>query len=143
MVQTRIKWIEGICMMGETGSGHAIIMDGAPSHGGRNLGARPMEMLLLGLGGCTAIDIVNILKKGRQNLVDCEIEIQAERAETEPQVFTKIHLHYIVTGYGIKEAQVKRAIDLSADKYCSASNMLNKVAQLTYDYEIREVAKPE
>lgn len=139
-MKTRIKWVEDAMFMGETASGHAVIMDGPPEGGGRNLGARPMEMLLLGMGGCTAYDVVSILKKSRQPIVDVEAQIQAERAETVPKVFTKIHVHFVVTGHaGIKENQVKRAVDLSADKYCSASIMLGKAAEITHDFEIRTV----
>lgn len=137
-MQARIKWVENAMFMGEAGSGHAVVMDGPAENGGRNLGVRPMEMLLLGMGGCTAFDVVSILKKSRQPIVDCVAEIQAERAEKPPKVFTAIHVHFIVSGKGLKEAQVKRAIELSAEKYCSASIMLGKVATITHDYEIVE-----
>ncbi len=136
----RIKWVENAMFIGEAGSGHAVVMDGPPENGGRNLGVRPMEMLLLGMGGCTAFDVVHILKKARQPIVDCVAEIQAERTENPPKVFTTIHVHFIVTGKGLKEAQVKRAIELSAEKYCSASIMLGKAATITHDYEICEEA---
>ncbi len=122
--------------VGESGSGHSVVMDGAPEAGGRNLGIRPMEMLLLGLGGCTAFDVVSILKKSRQDLVDCEVEIDAERAADVPKVFTKIHIHFIVSGHNLDDKRVSKAVDLSADKYCSASRMLEKTAAITHDYEI-------
>lgn len=122
--------------MGESGSGHAVIMDGAPEAGGRNLGVRPMEMLLLGLGGCTSFDVVQILRKSRQAITDCVAEIKAERADQDPKVFTKIHVHFKVTGKGLTETAVARAVNLSAEKYCSASIMLGKTAQITHDFEI-------
>ena len=117
---------------------HAVVMDGPPEDGGRNLGVRPMEMLLLGMGGCTAFDVVHILKKARQPISDCVVELSAERADTPPKVFTRIHAHFIVSGKGLTEAQVKRAVELSAEKYCSASIMLGKMAQISHDYEIVE-----
>lgn len=135
-MKARIKWVEQATFMGETESGHAVVMDGPPDHGGRNLGPRPMEMLLLGMGGCTSFDVVSILKKARQSITDCVVEISAERAATDPKVFTRIHVHFIITGQDLKEAQVKRAVELSAEKYCSASIMLGKVAAITHDYEI-------
>lgn len=137
-MKARIKWIEGAAFVGETESGHAVVMDGPPDGGGRNLGPRPMEMLLLGTGGCTAYDVVAILKKQRQQIVDCVAEIDAERASTDPKVFTKIHIHFVVTGQDLKREAVERAINLSAEKYCSASIMLGKVAEVTHDFEIRE-----
>lgn len=139
-MKARIKWIEHVAFAGETGSGHALVMDGAPESGGRNLGPRPMEMVLLGLGGCTAFDVVSILRKARQRIEDCVIEIEAQRADSVPKVFTAIHLHYIVTGRDLEEKQVARAVDLSANKYCSVSHMLAASAQLTHDYEIRPVS---
>jgi putative redox protein len=135
-MKTTIKWVDNVMFVGETGSGHSVVMDGPPEHGGQNLGIRPMEMLLLGLGGCTSFDVMMILKKFRQQVVDCVATVEAERADTDPKVFTTIHVHFIVTGKELKEKQVKRAIELSADKYCSASIMLGKVAQVTHDYEI-------
>jgi len=135
-MKARVKWIEGMCMMGEADSGHGIIMDAAPRVGGRDLGIRPMEMVLVGLGGCSTIDVMLILKKSQQDIIDCVVDIAAERRETEPMVFTKIHLHYIITGRNLKESAIKRAIDLSAEKYCSVSAMLEKTADITYDYEI-------
>ncbi len=137
-MKARIKWIEGAAFVGETESGHAVVMDGPPDGGGRNLGPRPMEMLLLGTGGCTSYDVVAILKKQRQQIVDCVAEIDAERAPTDPKVFTKIHIHFVVTGKDLKREAVERAINLSAEKYCSASIMLGKVAEITHDFEIRE-----
>ena len=137
-MQARIKWVQDATFLGESGSGHAVVMDGPPDHGGRNLGVRPMEMLLLGMGGCTAFDVVSILKKSRQPITDCVAEIEAARAEQDPKIFTKIHVHFIVTGKGLDDKRVARAVTLSADKYCSASIMLGKTAQITHDYEIRE-----
>jgi putative redox protein len=138
-MKTRIKWIENALFMGESGSGHALIMDGPPEHGGRNRGPRPMEMLLLGMGGCTAFDVVHILQKGRHRVTDCEVEIGAERSDSEPKVFSRIHVHFIVSGRSLTESAVRRAIDLSAEKYCSASIMFAKTAEITHDYEIRDV----
>ena len=122
--------------VGESGSGHSVVMDGAPEAGGRNLGIRPMEMLLLGLGGCTAFDVVSILRKSRQNVADCEVEIEAERANEVPRVFTDIKIHFIISGKDLDPAKVERAVNLSADKYCSASRMLEKAAKITHDFEI-------
>ncbi|HGG60859.1 MAG TPA: OsmC family protein [Gammaproteobacteria bacterium] len=124
--------------VGESGSGHSVVMDGPPESGGSNLGIRPMEMLLLGVGGCASFDVVHILKKARQPITDCEARLEAERAATEPKVFTRIHLHFIVTGKGLDEKRVERAIALSAEKYCSASIMLGKTARITHDFEIVE-----
>lgn len=125
--------------VGESGSGHAVVMDGPPDSGGRNLGARPMEMLLLGMGGCTAFDVVHILRKARQPVRDCEVELEAERSDSVPKVFTRIHVHFIVYGDELTEKQVDRAVELSAEKYCSASIMLGKAATISHDYEIRSV----
>ncbi|MGM0594162.1 MAG: OsmC family protein [Pseudomonadota bacterium] len=136
-MDARIKWVENATFVGESGSGHAVVMDGPPEMGGRNLGVRPMEMMLLGMGGCTTFDVVHILKKSREAVTDCVAELSAERAETEPKVFTKIHVHFIVRGKGLKEAKVKKAVELSAEKYCSASLMLgNAGVAITHDYEI-------
>ncbi|WP_455367170.1 OsmC family protein [Kaarinaea lacus] len=135
-MKARVKWVEQATFVGESGSGHAVVMDGPPDLGGRELGIRPMEMILLGTGGCTAFDVVHILKKSRQPITDCVAELSAERAETEPKVFTKIHIHFIVTGRNLPEKHVERAVNLSADKYCSATQMLGKVAEITHDYEI-------
>lgn len=138
-MKARVKWVQDVLFVGESGSGHALVMDGAPEAGGRNLGVRPMELVLLGVGGCTSFDVVSILKKQRQNVLDCVAELQAERAQSDPKVFTKIHIHFVVTGKGLKEEQVKRAIELSADKYCSASLMLKPQVTITHDYKIVEV----
>lgn len=140
-MKARIKWVEDMCFVAESGSGHAVVIDGPPELGGRNLGARPMELLLMGVGGCSAIDVVMILKKARQPVVDCVCELQAERADSEPKVFTAIHLHFIVTGSGLNPAQVERAVKLSAEKYCSASIMLAKGGvAVSHDFEIRAPA---
>jgi putative redox protein len=139
-MKARVKWVEDVCFMGETESGHAVIMDASPDVGGRNLGMRPMEMLLVGMGGCSSIDGVTILKKSRQPITDCVAEITAERADEIPKVFTKIHVHFVVTGKGLNPVQVERAVNLSAEKYCSASIMLGKAAQMSHDFEIVESA---
>ncbi|HSJ48862.1 MAG TPA: OsmC family protein [Gammaproteobacteria bacterium] len=136
-MKARIKWVEDATFLGEAGSGHALVMDGPPESGGRNLGPRPMEMLLLGMGGCTAFDVIMILKKARQPVTDCVVELSAERAEQAPKVFTRIHVHFVVTGQGLAEKQVERAVQLSAEKYCSASIMLGKAAEISHDFEIR------
>jgi len=137
-MKARVKLVEGITFVAESGSGHAIVMDASPDVGGRDLGSRPMELLLMGAGGCSAIDVVHILRKSRQDLVDCVVELEAERAPQEPKVFTRIHMHYVVTGRGLLPAQVERAIKLSKEKYCSATIMLAKSAEITSDFEIRE-----
>lgn len=137
-MKARVKWLEGMTLVGEAGSGHAVVMDAAPEVGGRDLGVRPMEMLLLGMGGCTAIDVLSILRKGRQAVTDCVVELEAERAEADPRVFTRIQVRYIVTGRNLNEAQVKRAITLSAEKYCSAAVMLGKTAAISHTWEVRE-----
>jgi len=135
-MKTRVKWLDNMSFVAESGSGHSVVMDGAPEYGGRNLGARPMEMLLMGLGGCASFDVVSMLKKSKQDLIDCEVNITAERAETEPKVFTKIHLEFVLSGNELSETKVARAIELSAEKYCSASIMLGKTAVVTHDYKI-------
>lgn len=136
-MKARIKWVEDATFLGESGSGHAVVMDGPPDMGGRNLGVRPMEMMLLGMGGCTAFDVVHILKKSREAVTDCVAELSAERAETEPKVFTRIHVHFIVKGRELKEGKVKKAVELSAEKYCSASLMLGRAGvEISHDYEI-------
>lgn len=135
-MKARIKWVENVTFVGESGSGHAVVIDGPPEAGGRNLGVRPMEMLLLGMGACTAFDVVSILRKSRQDVVDCVAELSSERAAEEPKVFTKIHVHFIVKGRGLKPAAVERAVKLSAEKYCSASIMLGKTAAITHDFEV-------
>ena len=135
-MKCRIKWLDHMSFVGESGSGHSVVMDGATEAGGRDLGIRPMEMLLLGLGGCTAFDVVSILHKSRQQISDCEVEIEAERADTIPKVFTRIHLHFIVSGRALDASKVSKAVSLSADKYCSASRMLEKTATITHDFEV-------
>lgn len=135
-MKVRVKWVEQVSFLGETESGHAVLMDGAPAVGGRNLGPRPMEMLLLGAGGCTSFDIISILKKSRQAVTDCYVELDAERADSDPKVFTKIHMHFVVKGRDIKADIVEKAIKLSAEKYCSASIMLGATAAITHDFEI-------
>ena len=137
-MKLRIKWVENVSFLAETESGHAILMDGAPEGGGRNLAPRPMETMLAGTGGCTAYDVVTILRKGRQNITDCVVEIDAHRAALDPKVFTRIHFHFVVTGRNVDAKQVDRAIHLSAEKYCSASIMLAKTAQISHDFEIKE-----
>lgn len=140
-MECTIRWLGaegGMSFIGETGSGHAMVMDGAPDAGGRNIGPRPMELLLAGTGGCTAFDVVLILKKGRHAVRGCEVVLQAERAEADPKVFTKIHFHYKIRGHQLKAEVVARAIELSKDKYCSASIMVGKTAEITYDFELIE-----
>lgn len=131
-----VKWVGEATFMAETGSGHAVVMDGAPEAGGRNLAPRPMEMLLVGAGGCTAFDVVLILKRGRHPVTDCQVRIQADRAETDPKVFTRLHYHYVVSGDGLKPAAVERAIHMSAERYCSASIMLGQTAEVSHTWEI-------
>ncbi|WP_297922280.1 OsmC family protein [uncultured Agitococcus sp.] len=136
-MKAAIQWVKDVSFVAESGSGHALVLDGAPEYGGRNIGPRPMELLLMGLGGCASFDIVTILKKARQQVTDVRAELSAERADAVPAVFTKIHLHFIVTGKELKEAQVKKAVELSAEKYCSASAMLSAGGVvITHDYEI-------
>jgi putative redox protein len=142
-MKARVKWVDGAMMVGESGSGHAIVMDGAPEFGGRDMGVRPMEMLLLGLGGCTEFDVVHILKKGRNTIAACEVEIEAQRATTDPKVFTSIHVHFKVSGPGLTDKVVARAVKLSAEKFCSASLMLSKAAEITHDYEVIDTLLPE
>jgi putative redox protein len=139
MLNATVKWLDGAAFVGEAGSGHAIVMDGPPDHGGRNIGLRPMEVLLIGMGGCSSVDVIGILQKARQDVIDCVTHIEAERADAVPAVFTRIHLRFVVTGRNLKETQVKRAVELSADKYCSASIMLSKAGvEITHSYEIVE-----
>lgn len=135
-MKARVKWLDHMSFVGESGSGHSVVMDGPPEAGGRNLGVRPMEMLLLGLGGCSSFDVMLILQKSRQPVTACEVELQAERAEQDPKVFTRIHLHFTVKGKLLSTDKVARAIKLSAEKYCSASIMLGKTAEVTHDFEI-------
>jgi putative redox protein len=130
-MRARAKWVEGMAFMGEAGSGHSVIMDGAPEYGGRNIGIRPMEMLLIGLAGCTGFDVVQILKKGREAVTGCEVEVEAERASEDPKVFTRIHIAYRVSGRGLSQAKAERAVTLSKEKYCSASIMLGATAEKT------------
>jgi putative redox protein len=137
-MKARVKLIEGVSFAGQSESGHTVVMDGPPDSGGKNLGVRPMEMLLLGLGGCSAFDVVHILRKGRQSITDCIAEIDATRADTDPKVFTRIHVHFIVTGRDLDPKRVEQAVKLSAEKYCSASIMLGKVADITHGFEILE-----
>lgn len=137
-MKTTVRWIDGMMMVGESSSGHAIVMDGPEDLGGKNLGIRPMEMLLLGLGGCTTIDVISTLKKMREEVRDCRVEISAERADDHPKVFTRIHINFVVEGSNLNEKKVSKAVSLSADKYCSASIMLGKTADVTHDFEIHE-----
>jgi len=137
-MKARVKWLDHMSFVGESESGHSVVMDGAPENGGRNLAARPMEMVLLGLGGCTAFDVVMILQRARQPVADCIVEIEAERADEVPKVFTRLHVHYIVKGQSLSEKQVAKAVKLSAEKYCSVSIMLGKTAEMSHDFEILE-----
>jgi putative redox protein len=136
MMETTVQWIGHRSFVAETGSGHTVVMDGAPEAGGRNLAPRPMEMVLVGLGGCAAFDVVMILEKGRHAVRDCQVHIKADRADTDPKVFTHIHLHFTVVGKALKAEAVERAVQLSAEKYCSASAMLAKTATITHDINI-------
>lgn len=142
-MKAQVKWVDGAMMVGESGTGHRVIMDGAPEYGGRDMGPRPMEMLLLGLGGCTEFDVVHILRKGRNEVAGCEVEIEAERAQKDPKVFTKIHVHFKVSGPGLTDKAVSRAVKLSAEKFCSASLMLGKAAEITHDYVVIDTAEAE
>ena len=135
-MKARVKWLDGAAMVGESGSGHALVMDGPPDLGGRNLGVRPMEMLLLGMGGCTEFDVLMILRKARQDVTGCEVQLEAERSESDPKVFTRIHAHFRVGGKGLTEKAVERAVRMSAEKYCSASIMLGAMAEITHDFEL-------
>jgi len=138
-MKATVKWVDGVMFLGESGSGHSVVMDGAPEHGGRNLGARPMEMLLLGVGGCSSFDVIEMLHKSRQNVVDCRVELEAERADAVPAVFTAINLHFVITGVNLKESHVARAVSLSAEKYCSASIMLGAAGvAISHSHEIVE-----
>ena len=137
-MKARVKWLDGRAFVGESGSGHAVVMDGAPDAGGRNIGVRPMEMLLLGLGGCTAFDVVMILEKSREKITSCEVELEAERATEDPKVFTRVKLIYKFKGKGLKPAAIERAINLSAEKYCSASIMFGKTAKLEHEWTVEE-----
>jgi putative redox protein len=137
-MKARVKLSEGMTFVAESGSGHAVVVDASPDVGGRNLGARPMELVLMGLGTCSAIDVLHILRKGRQAVTDCVVELDGDRADNDPKVFTRIRLHYVVTGRGLDAKQVERAIALSRDKYCSATAMLAKTAEIRVDFEISE-----
>lgn len=137
-MKAKITWINGRAFLGESGSGHAIVMDGAPESGGRNIGLRPMETMLLGLGGCTAFDVVHILEKSREPVTGCEVAMEAERAGEDPKVFTHVKMIYTITGKGLKPAAVERAITLSAEKYCSASKMFEKTARIEHEWHIKE-----
>jgi len=138
-MQARIKWIEDVMYAGQSGSGHSVIMDGPPEYGGNNMGLRPMEMVLVGLGGCAAFDVMHILKKSRQSVVDCEVQLNAKREQHAPKLFTHIHLHFILTGNHLSLKQVQRAIQLSSEKYCSVSIMLSKAVEIHVDFEIKEI----
>ena len=136
-MQATVKWVDGVMFLGESGSGHSVVMDGSSDQGGRNMGVRPMEMILVGLGGCASFDVMSMLQKGRQQVTDCRAEVQAERVDAVPAVFSKIHLKFVVTGVNLKEAQIKRAVELSAEKYCSASIMLEAAGvEISHSYVI-------
>jgi len=137
-MKARVQWLDGRAFVGESGSGHAVVMDGAPEAGGRNIGIRPMEMLLLGLGGCTAFDVVMILERMREKVTALDVSLEAERASEDPKVFTRVVLNYKFTGRGLKQANVERAVNLSAEKYCSASMMIGKTATIEHRVEILE-----
>lgn len=138
-MKARVSLLEGVSFAGTADSGHRVVMDGPPEFGGQNKGTRPMEMLLIGLGGCSAFDVVHMLRKARIDMTGCEVEIEAERAPDVPRVFTRIHMHFVISGKNIPESRVRRAVELSAEKYCSAALMFSKVARVTHDYEIIEV----
>ena len=139
-MKARIKWVEGAAFVAESGSGHAIVIDGPPDHGGRNLGMRPMEALLTGIGSCSAFDVVSILKKSRQNIASCHVELEAKRADAVPAVFTHIHMHYVIRGNNVKPSAVKRAVELSIETYCSATAMLRSQVEITHDWHIEEAS---
>jgi putative redox protein len=138
-MEATVKWVDGMMFVGESGSGHAVVIDGPPDHGGRNMGMRPMEMILMAVGSCSSFDVMQILQKGRNNVTSCVAKISGERVDAVPSVFSKIHLHFIVTGKDLKLATVERAVKLSAEKYCSASIMLSKAVDITHDFEVIEV----
>jgi putative redox protein len=142
-MRARVQLVEGMTFVAESGSGHAVVLDASPDIGGRNLGARPMEMVLMGTGACSAIDVVHILRKARQAITGCVVELEAERAAQDPKVFTRIHFRFVVTGRELAPAQVERAVKLSKEKYCSATAMLAKTAQITTEFEIREPTRPQ
>ena len=137
-MKARIQLAEGMTFVAESGSGHSVVVDASPDVGGRDLAPRPMELVLMGTGACSAIDVVHILRKARQPISGCVVELDSERAAEDPKVFTRIHLHYVVTGKGLAATQVERALKLSKEKYCSATIMLAQTAQITFDFEIRE-----
>lgn len=138
-MKATVKWVDGAMFLGESGSGHSVVMDGPEDHGGRNMGIRPMEMLLIGMGGCASFDVMSMLKKSRQEVVDCRCELDATRADAVPAVFTEIHLTFVVTGKALKESHVKRAVELSAEKYCSASIMMEKAGvKVSHNFAIVE-----
>ena len=137
-MECKVSWFDGMSFVAETGSGHLLAMDGAPDAGGRNLAPRPMELVLAGTGGCSAFDVVMILKRGRQQVSGCDVKLSAERSDNDPKVFTHIHMHFVLSGKDLKPEAVERAIKLSAEKYCSASIMLGKTAEITHDFEIIE-----
>lgn len=139
MEETKVKWIADAAFIGTASSGHTILMDGPPEGGGNNWGVRPMEMLILGMGACSAYDVVSILKKSRQKIINCEAKISYQRSDNHPKVFTHIHIHFVVSGYDLQEKKIARAIKLSAEQYCSASIMLAAVAQVTHDFELIDV----
>jgi putative redox protein len=138
-MEARIKWVENAAFVGTTGSGHGLVIDGPPDIGGKNLGVRPMELMLLSVGACSAVDVVHILKKGRHDVADVQVEVKGDRTATDPKVFTRIHLHFVVSGKGLTDKVVERAVQLSAEKYCSASIMLARAgAAVTHDFELRD-----
>jgi putative redox protein len=137
-MKTTVKWVDNMMMVGESASGHAVVMDGPEALGGKNLGIRPMEMLLLGMGGCTTIDVVSTLEKMREKVQDCHVEISAERADEHPKIFTKIHLHFVLKGANLNAKKVEKAINLSTNKYCSATIMLGKMANISHDFSLYE-----
>lgn len=137
-MKAKVQLVEGMTFVAESGSGHAVVMDASPDVGGRDLGPRPMELVLMGTGGCSAIDVVHILRRSRLPVTGCTVELEAERAPEDPKVFTRIHMRFVVTGRGLTPAQVERAVKLSKEKYCSASIMLAKTAEITTEFEIRE-----
>ncbi len=139
-MKARVQLLEGMTFVAESGSGHAMVLDASPDVGGRDLGPRPMEMVLMGTGACSAIDVVHILRKARQDVTGCVVELDSDRADSDPKVFTRIHFRFIVTGRGLATAQVERAVTLSKEKYCSATAMLAKTAAITSEFEIREAA---
>lgn len=137
-MKATVKWLDNMSFVGESETGHSVVMDGPPDSGGRNMGVRPMEMVLLGMGGCTAFDLVLILQRQRQQVIDCRVELDADRADDVPKVFTRIHVHYVVTGKGLDDKKVARAVEMTAEKYCSVSIMLAQSVDITHDYEIIE-----